>query len=227
MLGLGESRVTSLVEGNKVGSYADFYELDIQDAMACDLTHRQSALAIAAIHMIPAPDKQDDLEDLIDEAKLEKKKVPLWKLFASFGIESAGKAAGKALSTHFGSLKKIRSASVEKLEAVDDVGEKTAELIHDYLDSNSDEIDRLMKYVEPELPQTGKLTGKKFCFSGGFPEGKRHWEQLVESKGGVCAGGVSKKIDYLVAGTGSGSKSDKAKKLGIPILDTKKLQKLM
>ena len=228
MLGLGESRVTSLVEGNKVAVPADFYELDIEDAMSCDLTHRQSALAVAAIQMIPSPDKQDELESLIDEARKTKKVVPLWKLFASFGIDAAGKSAGKALSTHFGSFKKIRKASVEDLEAVEDIGEKTALAIHDYLEEHSTEIDRLLKYVEPELPATGgSLSGKKFCFSGGFPEGKKHWEQLVESLGGSCTGSVSKKTNYLVAGPGSGSKSEKARKLEIPILTTDELQDLI
>jgi len=228
VLGLGESRVTSLVEGNKVAVPADFYELHIEDAMACGLTHRQSALAIAAIQMIPAPDKQSDLEPLIDQAKLSKKKAPLWKLFASFGIDAAGKSAGKALSTHFGSFKKIRSATVEELQQVDDVGEKTAVAIHEYLQQHATDIDRLLEYVEPELPQSGgTLAGQRFCFSGGFPEGKKHWEQLVESLGGVCTGSVSKKTDYLVAGPGSGSKSEKAKQLEIPVIDTDQLQELI
>lgn len=228
VLGLGESRVTTLVEGNKVATPADFYELDIEDAEACGLTNRQSALAVAAIQMIPAPDKQDDLESLIDDAKRAKKTVPLWKLFASFGIEAAGKSAGKALQAHFGSFEKIRAASVEELEAVDDVGEKTATMIQQYLSDHAKEIDRLLKYVEPEAQQAGgKLTGKKFCFSGGFPEGKKHWEQFVESNGGACSSSVSKKTDYLVAGPGSGSKSEKAEKLGIPIIDTAQLQQLL
>lgn len=228
VLGLGESRVTSLVEGNKVAVPADFYELDIEDAMACGLTHRQSALAIAAIQMIPAPDKLDDLESLIDEAKKSKKNVPLWKLFASFGIDAAGKSAGKALATSFGSFDRIRKASVEDLEQVDDVGEKTARAIHDYLKDHATDIDRLLEYVEPELPEAGgSLAGKKFCFSGGFPEGKKHWEHLVESLGGVCTSSVSRKINYLVAGSGSGSKSEKAQKLEIPIISTDELQKMI
>jgi DNA ligase (NAD+) len=227
VLGLGESRVTSLVEGNKVAVPADFYELDIEDAMACDLTHRQASLAVAAIQMIPTPDKQADLETLIDDAKQAKKVVPLWKLFASFGIDAAGKSAGKALATHFGTFDKIRAATIEDLEAVDDVGEKTAVAIHGYLKDRSDEIDRLLQYVEPELPKSGgDLAGKKFCFSGGFPEGKKHWESWVEERGGVCTGSVSKKTDFLVAGPGSGSKSEKATKLEIPIIDTDELQKL-
>ena len=228
VLGLGESRVTSLVEGDKVATPADFYELDIEDAMSCGLTHRQAALAVAAIQMIPTPDKQGDLEALIEDAKKSKKVVPLWKLFASFGIERAGKAAGKALSAHFGDFDAIRNASIEQLEAVDDVGEKTATLIHQYLSEQEKEIDRLLDYVEPEVPESGgKLAGKKFCFSGGFPEGKKHWEQLVESNGGVCSSSVSKKTDFLVAGPGSGSKSEKAKKIGVPIIDTAALEKMI
>jgi len=228
ILGLGESRVTSLVEGNQVFIPADFFELDIEDAMSCGLTYRQSALVVAAIQMVPSPDKIDDLEPAIVQAKRAKKSVPLWQLLASFGIDAAGKAAGKALADFFGSFEAIRQASLEQLQEVDDIGEKTAISIRDYLDDHTREIDRLLEFIEPELPQSGgSLAGKRFCFSGGFPEGKRHWEQLVEAQGGTCSGSVSKKTDYLVAGSGSGSKSEKANKLEIPILDTAALQAML
>lgn len=228
VLGLGESRVTSLVEGNKVAVPADFYELEVQDAMACELSHRQASLAVAAIHMIPTPDKQGNLDELIEQAKASKKIVPLWKLFASFGIDAAGKSAGKVLSSHFATFDKIRAATVEELEAVEDVGEKTAVAIHGYLSDHAAEIDRLLQYVETEAPKSGgDFDGKKFCFSGGFPEGKKHWEAWVEERGGSCTGSVSKKTDYLVAGPGSGSKSEKAAKLEVPIISTDELQKLV
>ena len=229
VLGLGESRVTQLVEGGAVATPADFYRLDVEKAEATGLSQRQSMLAIAGIQMIPSPDKLggDELQQRIDDAKKTKKSIPLWQLFASFGIDAAGKSAGKALSEHFGSFEAIRNASVEELEAVDDVGTKTAETIQAYLSQHSDDIDDLLNFVEPQLPKTGKLTGKRFCFSGGFSEGKRHWEQIVEDLGGKCSGSVSKKTDYLVAGSGSGSKSVKAEKLGIPILTIEELQKLL
>ena len=125
-------------------------------------------------------------------------------------------------------MEKIRAAKVEELVQVEDIGEKTAVAIHDYFCEHAHEIDRLLEFVEPELPKSGgTLEGKKFCFSGGFPEGKKHWEQWVESHGGTCTGSVSKKTDYLVAGPGSGSKSDKAKKLNVPIIDTDELQQLV
>jgi len=229
VLGLGESRVTQLVEGEAVTIPADFYRLDVERAMETGLTVRQSALAVAAIQMIPAPDKMDSdaLDEAIEAAKRNKKVVPLWKVFASFGIGSAGKSAGKALSAHFGSLEKIRSASAEDLEAVEDVGGITAEAIHTYMQDNAKQIDALLEFVEPEVPQSGgSLEGKTFCFSGGFSEGKKHWEKEVEQRGGKCSGSVSKKTNYLVAGPGSGSKSEKAKKLEIPIITTDELAEL-
>jgi DNA ligase (NAD+) len=229
VLGLGESRVTQLVEGGKVSTPSDFYRLDVESAMSCGLSKRQSLLAVGSVHMVSAPDKltDDALTAQIETATKRKKEIPLWQLFATFGIDAAGKSAGKALADHFGDFAKIRAASVEDLEAVGDVGAKTAETIHTYLSANASEIDRLLDYVEPVLPKTGKLTGKTFCFSGGFAEGKRHWEQEVEDLGAKCSGGVTKKTDYLVAGSGSGSKSDKATQLGVPILTVEELAKML
>ena len=229
VMGLGESRVRQLVEGGAVKTNADFYKLDVSTAESTGLSRRQSLLALGGIHMIPAPEKLEDeeLDAQIVIAKQAKKIIPLWQLFACFGIEAAGKAAGKALADHFGSFEAIRAASIEELEAVEDVGQKTAETIQTYLEANAEEIDDLLNYVEPELPKTGKLTGKTFCFSGGFAEGKRHWEQIVEGLGGKCSGSVSKKTDYLVAGSGSGSKSVKAEKLGVPIISIDELQDLL
>ena len=229
VMGLGESRVGQLIEGGAVRTLSDFYKLDLDRALAAGLSNRQSLLAVAGIQMIPTPEKlnDDELVDQIAVARQNKKLIPLWQLFASFGIDAAGKAAGKALAEHFGSFQAIRDASVEELEDVEDVGEKTEKVIFDYLQANSAEIDELLQFVEPELPRTGKLTGKTFCFSGGFSEGKRHWEQIVEDLGGKCSSSVSKKTDYLVAGSGSGSKSAKAEKLNIPILSIEEFQKLL
>ena len=229
VLGLGESRVAQLVEADLVRVPADFYTLDVESAMTSGLTVRQSSLAVAAIQMIPAPDKIDEqqLSVLIDAAFKNKKQIQLWQLFASFGIGAAGKAAGKALSDHFKSFEKIRAASQEDLEAVDDVGEITAVAIREYLERETANIDRLLEFVEPIVAAGGGvLEGKVFCFSGGFPDGKKHWEKEVESRGGKCSSSVSKKTNYLVAGPGSGSKSAKAEKLEIPIIDTDELQKL-
>jgi DNA ligase (NAD+) len=229
VLGLGESRVTQLVESGAVETPADFYRLDLETAMSSGLSRRQSLLALGAIHMVPAPEQMadDDLERNIEIARGAKKVIPLAQLIATFGMDNAGRSAGKALVDHFQSFEKIRAASVADLESVGDVGTKTAKTIHAYLLEHAAEIDDLLNFVEPELPRAGKLTGVAFCFSGGFAEGKRHWEQRVEELGGKCSGGVSKKTNYLVAGAGSGSKSEKAAKLGVPIIDINELEKML
>lgn len=227
VLGLGESRVTQLVQGGKVSKPADFYRLTVQDAMATGLTQRQSSLAVAAILMIPAPDKQtpEVLAASIEQAVGNPIEIPLWQLFASFGIGAAGKSAGKALADHFGDFEKIRAASIQELEAVEDVGEITAAAIRNYLDQNADDIDDLLQFVRPTVADAGgSLDGQLFCFSGGFPEGKKYWEGEVEARGGKSTSSVSKKTNYLVAGPGSGSKSSKAQSLGIPIITTDQLK---
>ena len=229
VLGLGESRVTQLVEGGKVTKPADFYRLTAEAAMATGLTERQATLAVASVQMIGAPDKlpTDELMTMIDTAMQQKKRIAAWQLFASFGINSAGKSAGKALTSFFASFNEILEASVEDLTAVDDVGEITALAIREYFDENESDVDDLLNFVEPEFAQSGGvLEGQVFCFSGGFPEGKKHWEQEVESRGGKCSSSVSKKTNFLVAGPGSGSKSAKAEKLGVQIISTDDLKKL-
>jgi len=229
VLGLGESRVTQLVEGGKVTTPADFYRLTVEDAMATGLTERQATLAVASVQMIGAPDKlpTDELMTMIDTAMQQKKRIAAWQLFASFGINSAGKSAGKALTSFFASFNEILEASVEDLTAVDDVGEITALAIREYFDENESDVDDLLNFVEPEFAESGGvLEGQVFCFSGGFPEGKKHWEQEVESRGGKCSSSVSKKTNFLVAGPGSGSKSAKAEKLGVQIISTDDLKKL-
>ena len=229
VLGLGESRVTQLFESGLVTKPADFYQLDIDTTMTSGLTRRQATLAVAAIQMIPAPDKltNEVLEEAIISAFQSKKEVPLWQLFASFGIESASKSAGKALSAHFGSFQKIRTASIEQLELVDDIGSITANAIREFFETHKAEIDALLEFVEPTASLSeGKLSGLTFCLSGGFPEGKKHWEKEVESRGGKCVSSVSKKTNYLIAGPGSGSKSEKANRLEIPILTTQQLSEM-
>jgi DNA ligase (NAD+) len=229
VLGLGESRVAQLVDGGAIRTPADFYRLTVDTAMACGLSQRQALLAVAAIHRVPAPEQREDaeLEDLIDAAMKEKKRIPLAKLFATFGIDAAGKSTGKALSEHFGSLDKLRQASVADLEKVEDVGTKTAETIHRYLAEHAEEITDLLTFVESESPKTGKLTWVVFCLSGGFTDGKRHWEDRIQELGGQCSGSVSKKTNYLVAGPGSGSKSEKAKELGVAVIDVEALKKMV
>lgn len=229
VLGLGESRIEQLVSKGNVRTFADFYRVDVDSAVAAGLSERQALLAIGAIHLLPDPEKEKDNDKLkakIKKAQSSKKSVPAYKLFAALGIPTAGNSAGKALIDHFKDFDAITTASVKDLQ-INEIGEKTAQIIHDWFKAHRKEVQDLLDYIEPELPKTGPLTGKSFCLSGGFTEGKAHWQKEIEDRGGKVTGSVGRSTDYLVAGDGSGAKSDKAKELGVTILDVKGLQKLL
>jgi DNA ligase (NAD+) len=230
VLGIGGSRVEQLASKGAVKTFADFYSLTLDEIQACGLSERQSLLILAAVHMVPNPEAEKDNDKLvkkISNACKRKRRIPAWKVFAALGIPTAGKSAGKALIAHFGSFDTIRNASIEEMTDVEDVGEKTAETVVQYLGENSAMLDELLQFVEPEAPKIGKLTGKTFCLSGSFAEGKKHWETQIEELGGKCSGSVGSKTDYLVAGPGSGAKSDKAKSLGVEIIGVEGLKKLL
>lgn len=228
-LGLGESTVEMLVSSGKIHNRADFYSLTLQDCRQAGFSERESLLTIAAIHMIHDPEHIEDkeLREKIEKITKQLKKVPAWKFFAALGIPTAGEEAGKTLVSNFFAIDKIRNTSVNDLQNTDGVGEKTARIVFDYLKSHSQEIDRLLKSVELEYPKQGKLSGKVFCLSGSIPGGKSFYQTKIEDLGGKCVGSVSKKVHYLVAGAGSGEKSQKASELGIPVLDVDALKNLL
>jgi len=162
----------------------------------------------------------------IMDAHNEKKKVPMAKFIAAFGMDGAGKEVGRILTETYGDFSKIRNLSVSQLEAIDGIGPITANSVHNFFNDNEAEIDELLKHLELEAPTIidGKFSGKKFVLSGSLDGGKGYWKQEIEAKGGLVKSSVSKKVDYLVAGDGSGSKSDKALALNIPIVDTDMLE---
>lgn len=230
MLGLGESKIAQILESGLVKNPSDlFIFLDDDNLMAdAGFTERQSLLILASIYMVESPDK-------LDNNDLRKKilggsgmiTVPFWKFFAAMGIESAGKSAGKAIIDKFRTVDAFLKATEDELSSIDGIGAPTAKIIKEALLNNHDEIKKLLKYINIEIPKDGKLTGQIFCLSGGFDDGKSHWEKKIEDAGGKCSSSVNKKTTYLVAGPGSGSKSDKAKELGIKTIDVEELKKLL
>jgi DNA ligase (NAD+) len=227
--GVAESTIQKLYNAKLAKNPADLYDLTSDQLKKLDFGDRNSRLAIARIHMIDQAEKIDDndLDAAIDKAVKAKKKVQAWQFFASLGIEGSGKTAGKALINHFGSFDAIRKASVKDLSEVDGIGEKSAEVINLFFEENSGLLDRLLKHVELELPKTGKLSQFTFCFTGGFDQGKSHWEKAVENLGGKVSSSVSKKVNYVVVGTDAGSKEQKADDLGIKKLTLDDLKKML
>jgi DNA ligase (NAD+) len=214
--GLAESVTGKLLESGLVRCPADFYELSVEDVEKLGIGERTAYLTIARIQMISKADKiksNDTLADKIDKAKDKIKSVPLAKLIAALGIPGAGVGTAKNATEHFKDFDKIRQASVADFEEVQDVGNITAVLLHEYFKENKDDIDALLKFVEPELPKVGKLSGKTFVFTGSPPQGKEYWIAQVEALGGAIKGSVSKKVTHVVVGADAGAKKDKAYEL--------------
>ena len=206
--GLGIAVVNQLVSRSLISNYADIYRLSFDDLVGLEKFANKSA---------------NNLLQAIDRSKGS----DLWRLLHGFGIPQVGAAAAKDLAKAYGSVVRLREASVESLIEVEGIGEKTAEGIAAFFDNkaNGSIIDNLfergMNPTAPEIPQGDDaiFDGTTFVITGTLPTMKRNEAKvLIESKGGKAAGSVSKKTDYLVAGESAGSKLSKAKSLGIPIL---------
>lgn len=153
-------------------------------------------------------------------------------LITGLGIMNVGKSAAKSLMEHFRSVDALMNASVDELMDVKDIGEVSAECIHDYFmeEENRALIERLkaegvnMDSKEKDL-KGDAFSGKTFVITGTLPSMKRdEAAAYIESFGGKVTGSVSKKTDYLLAGEDAGSKLDKAKTLGIPVISETELK---
>ncbi len=163
----------------------------------------------------------DKLLSVIEDSKSNDANM----LLTGLGIPNVGKTAAKTLIRHFGSIYKLMSASIEELMEVSDIGQISAKAIYDYFqdDKNRAILLRLKEYgvnmSSDSKSSSDKLSGLTFVVTGTLPSlGRKEAANLIEDNGGKCAGSVSKKTDYLVAGENAGSKLAKARDLGIEVI---------
>ena len=209
--GFGEVYIIDLVRRGYIKDIADIYSL------------KEKREELIEEGIIGKEKNTDKLLGVIEESKAN----DAVKLFTGFGIPNVGKAAAKALLKEFKNIEAIMALSEEELMKVNDIGEVSAKSIYDYLhDSvNIDIISRLkaagVNMVEEEKEgATDKFAGLTFVITGTLPTmGRKECQELIELNGGKCAGSVSKKTNYVVAGEAAGSKLDKANALGVPVLD--------
>jgi DNA ligase (NAD+) len=150
------------------------------------------------------------------------------------GISFVGERTGQLLAEHFSSLEEIAAATQEQLEEVAEVGPKVAGAIAEFFSepANVQLIKKLHKAgVHPTMKKrevkSAKFAGKTFVFTGGLANRSREEAaEIVMQHGGKISSSVSKKTDYVVVGTDPGSKHDKAKALGVPVLTEKEFEKL-
>jgi DNA ligase (NAD+) len=212
--GLGEKLIEQLVEQGMVRDVADLYQLSKKQLVALDRMADKSA------------------QNLLDEIE-RAKKTTLARLIFALGIPQVGEHLGQVLAQEFGSLERLGQASEEQLLAVREVGPETARQIRAFfaLEQNRSVVQRLLAAgVRPAAEARragGALEGKTVVLTGALSMQRNEAVRRITTAGGRVTGSVSAKTDYVVAGADPGSKLDKAKKLGVPVIDEKELEKLL
>jgi DNA ligase (NAD+) len=212
---MGESLVNQLIERGLVKNVADIYALAKKDLLGLERFADKSA------------------QNILDEIE-KSKKLPLERVIYGLGIRMVGERTAQFLGEHFGSMDDLMNASQEELEAVNEVGPKIAESIAEFFHEprNRELVRRLrdagLTFAGKKRERGTKLAGKTFVLTGTLAKYSRdEAKKLIEDAGGKVSGSVSKKTDYVVAGSDAGLKLDKAKELGVPVIEEDEMERLV
>ncbi len=205
--GFGTKLVAQLVDESLIHSIADIYSLTTDQLAKLDRMAEKSA-------------------ENIMEAIRTSRSVDLWRLVHGLGIRNVGEHLSKVLAKKYGSLARLAETAADDLEATHEVGPIVARgLVEFFRDTaNQELIQQLRDHgLDPQhdisAATEGKLAGLSFVFTGRLEHFNRDSaRETVESLGGSTAATISKKVDYLVAGPGAGSKLEKASKMGVKVL---------
>ncbi len=216
--GLGDELVEQIVDTGIVRTLPDLYNLGFAKLVALERMGDKSA---------------QKLVDAIEKSKT----TTLPRFLFGLGIRHVGETTAKDLARHFGDIHKLMDASVEQLLEVQDVGPIVAQSVNDFFKQPHHKtiVDLLIAagITWPAIAGTASdahrpLLGKTLVITGTLPTLSRdEAKDLIEAAGGKASGSVSKKTDWLVAGEEAGSKLDKARELGIAILDEAGLRALL
>jgi DNA ligase (NAD+) len=215
--GLGESLVDQLVGSGKVSDAGDLYSLSLDDIASLERMATKSA------------------SNLLSQVEASKGRE-LSNLIYALGLRHVGDRTATTLARHFGSLEKLGRATVEELDSVPEIGLTVAQSVHDWFDDqgNVDLCGRLeaagvrTKMKNTGGPSDGRFAGKQFVLTGTLETFTRDEARAaIEARGGRVTSSVSKKTDYVVAGTEAGSKLDKATSLGVTVVDEEGFRKML
>ena len=213
--GLGEALVNQLAERGLVKNVADLYKLTKADLLKLERMGEKSA------------------DNVLAEIEASKK-LRLERVIYGLGIRFVGERTAQFLAEHFGSLDAIMNASAEQLEEVNEVGPRIAESIVEFFgdEHNRKLVSALRKagltFAGQKKEKGTKLAGKTFVLTGTLERHTRdEAKKMIEDAGGRVSGSVSKKTDYVVAGSDAGSKLDKARELGVSVIGEEELEGLV
>ena len=213
--GLGEKIVDQLVDLNLVRTPADLYRLGFTALANLERMGDKSA---------------DNLMQAINQSR----NTTLARFIFALGIRHVGETTAKDLANHYRSMHSLMDASLEDLLTVKDVGPVVADSITSFMQEahNREVIEQLlfsgMQLSVEEKIFSAAVSGKTFVLTGTFPTMTRdEAKDLLEKAGAKVAGSVSKKTDFVVAGSDAGSKLIKAEELGVPIIDEAAMLELL
>jgi len=215
--GLGDAMVEQLLGAGLVSDIADLYTLHERRAQLLELERIGEKSADA----------------LLAEIK-KSKEAPLARVLHGLGIRFVGERTAQLLSDAFGSMDALQAAEKEELERVHEVGPRVAEAVYDFF-RNPKNLQVLAKLkaagvnpIAEKKAVSDVLAGRTFVLTGTLAGMTRdEAKEKIEAAGGRVSGSVSKKTSYVVAGDDAGSKLDKAKQLGVPVIDEEALRKLL
>ncbi|NLK40530.1 MAG: NAD-dependent DNA ligase LigA [Planctomycetes bacterium] len=211
---LGPAMIEQLVQRGWAKSFADIYLLDEKKLSQLERMGTKSIRNILAA---------------IEASKTR----PLWRLIAALGIPNVGGQTAQILAEEFGSLEALMDADVAQLEAIDQIGPVMAQNIADYFHepANRSVIESLLKAgVKPTPPHrksSAVLEGLTFVITGTLSRPRSEIEQIIKDHGGKVSSSVTPKTSYVIAGEKPGSKLDKARSLGIKVLDEKEFFQIL
>jgi DNA ligase (NAD+) len=215
--GLGEKLVDQLVERKLVSRLSDVFGLDRETLAGLERMGEKSA---------------ENLLASIDRAR----STTLARFLVALGIRHVGESVAELLAAHFGDLDGLLAADRESLEAVPGIGPTIAESVASFFADrrNREEVERLRRAglrwerVAQRRRGEGPLAGKIFVLTGTLAGLSRaEAKSRIEARGGKVAGSVSKKTDYVVAGAEPGTKLDRARELGVEVIDEARLGELL
>jgi DNA ligase (NAD+) len=205
--GLGERTVQQLLDTGLVTDVGDLYRLTVDDLLALEGFQRRSA------------------ENLVEGIAASRERG-LARVLFGLGVRHVGETAAQILAQAFGSMERLVAASADEIEAVHGIGETTAVALREFFEEprNLQVIDKLagagLRLTEAKArPAEGPFAGLTLVITGTLPSyPRKEMANLIEAAGGRIAGSVTRATDFLVVGEDAGSKLEKARELGIPLL---------
>jgi DNA ligase (NAD+) len=205
--GLGEKLATRLFDLGFISDVADVYDLEAEQLIPLEGFGEKSAG-----NLIQAIERSKDR--------------PFSLVLYALGIRHVGAVTASLIATRFGGDDLMRGVEVEQLSEIDGVGEVVARAVVEYFDleDNRDLVRRLMERGldfgrQEGGPPEGPLSGKRVVITGTLDRPRNYYVGRLEAAGGTFTSSVSKNTDYVLAGEDAGSKLERAKELGVPVLD--------